>query len=426
MKLLLIGPAQWNDDCVVSREERPAIPRLCLLQLAGLTPKDVEIEIVEELVRNIDFETNCDLVGITAFTSQAPRAYEIAYEFRKRGKSVVMGGIHASLLPNEAMEHADSIIIGEADHLWGDVINDFKNEKLKPIYKCSEFHDLKGLPIPRYDLVDINDYFAGAYPVQATRGCPHDCGFCSVTPFFGGKYRLRPISEVIRDVKATGSKRIIFVDDNIVANREYAKELFTRLIPLKIKWFSQSTVNIGRFPELCKLAAKSGCYALCVGIESINQEAIKSVGKNGNKVEDYYKLLKSVRKNGLSVFLSMIIGLDGDEKNVFDNTFEFISKVKPALVFINVPLPYPGTKMTNSLEADNRILHKDWSKYRGIRVAFSPKSISRVQLVEKTLSLYERIYTYKSIIARCRYQPLRFKYQMFSVNREVRKNVYGF
>lgn len=235
MKLLLIGPSVNYDDGYVFEKQRVLFPRLNMLHLAGLTPKDVEIEIVEELAENIDFETKCDLVGITAFTCQAPRAYEIATEFRKRDKTVIMGGIHVSSLPSEALKHVDSIIVGEADYLWPGVIADFKDKKLKPIYECSKLHDLKDLPIPRYDLVKKTNYIMPFMPVQASRGCPHNCDFCTVTRFFGGSYRLRPINEVIRDVKASGSKRILFVDDNIVANRKYARELFTRLIPLKIR-----------------------------------------------------------------------------------------------------------------------------------------------------------------------------------------------
>jgi len=196
---------------------------LTLLYLAGLTPKDVEVCIVDELVEDVDFKAECDLVAITTFTSQAIRAYDIADKFREAGKKVVMGGIHVSALPDEAKEHADSIIIGEADYLWEGVVEDFSNNRLQPIYKCTKFHDLKSLPVPRYDLVKRNNYMASMMPVQASRGCPHNCEFCTVTEFFGGSYRFRPVDDVIRDVKASGSKSIFFVDNNIIANRAYSE-----------------------------------------------------------------------------------------------------------------------------------------------------------------------------------------------------------
>ena len=156
-----------------------------------------------------------------------------------------MGGIHVSSVPEEAKEYADSLILGEAEYTWKEMIDDFKNNRLKETYISNKFHDLKNLPTPRYDLVKKDKYMAAAMPVQSSRGCPHNCAFCTVTKFFGGSYRLRPIDDVIRDVKATGSKTVFFVDDNIMANREYARELFTRLIPLKIRWYSQCTINLG-------------------------------------------------------------------------------------------------------------------------------------------------------------------------------------
>ncbi|MFQ5713681.1 MAG: B12-binding domain-containing radical SAM protein [Candidatus Scalinduaceae bacterium] len=424
MKLLLIGPSVYYDDGSIFEKQRILFPRMNLIYLAGLTPKDVEVEIVEELAEDIDFETECDLVGITAFTCQAPRAYGIASEFRKRGKTVIMGGIHVSALPSEAIEHVDSIIIGEADNLWPTVIDDFKNKKLKRVYECSQLHNLKDLPSPRYDLVKKKNYIMPFMPVQASRGCPHNCDFCTVTKFFGGSYRLRPIDDIIRDIKASGSKRIIFVDDNILANRKYARELFTRLIPLKIQWFSQCTVNIGRFPDLCRLAAKSGSLGVAVGVDSISQASLNIVGKRQNKVSDFYRLLKSARKNGLSISLSVIVGLDGDDKDIFNGTVKFISRIKPFLTVLNVPIPYPGTGMANKLEVENRLLHKDWSRYRGVNVVFSPKLLDRRQLETEALSMYKKLYTFKSIVIRSLSQPLRNILRTFLSNIIMRRSIY--
>jgi radical SAM superfamily enzyme YgiQ (UPF0313 family) len=407
MKLLLIGPSGYNNDGFVLNKRKFLIPRLNLIHLAGLTPKDVEVKIVEETAEHLDFETECDLVGITAFTCQAPRAYSIANEFRKRGKTVIMGGMHVSALPLETLKHADSIVVGEADYLWASVIDDFRNKKLKPVYECSEFHDLIDLPIPRYDLVKKKNYISTFMPVQASRGCPHNCDFCTVAKFFGGSYRLRPIDDVIRDIKASGSKRIIFVDDNILANRKYTRELFTRLIPLKIRWFSQCTVNIGRFPDLCRLAAESGCFGFAIGVESINQSNLNMIGKRQNKVSEYYRLLKSAKENGLSILLAVIVGLDRDDEDIFNGTIKFILSIKPFMSILSVPIPYPGTGMADKLEAENRLLHKDWSRYRGVNVVFSPKLLDRRQLETEALSTYKKLYTFRSIVIRSLSQPLR-------------------
>lgn len=185
-----------------------------------------------------------------------------------------MGGIHASALPDEAKQNVDSVVIGEADYLWEGILDDYRNSTLKPRYKSEKLHDLKNMPVPRYDLVKKQYYVAKTLPVVASRGCPHNCEFCTVTKFFGNTYRLRPIDDVIRDIEMSGVKSFFFVDDNIIGNRKYAEELFTRLIPLKIRWSGQSTVTLGKFPDLCKLMAKSGCFSLVLGIESINQASL--------------------------------------------------------------------------------------------------------------------------------------------------------
>ena len=404
MKLLLIGPSRYNNDNTVFKLKKLQFPRLNMLHLAALTPKDVEIKIVEEIVEDIDFDENCDLVGITAFTSQAPRAYTIADEFRKRGKTVVMGGIHVSSLPDEGLAHADCVVIGEADYLWEQVVNDFKNTSLKTTYKSEKLHDLKGFPVPRYDLINRKKY-RRAVVVQASRGCPHDCDFCSVTKFFGGSYRARPVDEVIRDVKASGVKRIFFADDNIIANRKYAAELFKKLTPLNIRWGGQATITLGHFPDLCKQMSDSGCQHLCVGIESINQASLDTVGKSHNKVSDYYRLIRTMVKNGLSLHFSMIVGLDGDDEAIFPDTLKFVSELKPLRAMLHVPTPYPGTKLAQRLESENRLFHKDWSKYRDGSVVFQPKNFSKERLEELTLSAFKEIYSLKSVLVRCMFQP---------------------
>ncbi|MCP5003220.1 MAG: B12-binding domain-containing radical SAM protein [Planctomycetes bacterium] len=422
MKLLLIGPSGCNNDGSLFKKGKILIPRLNLIHLAGLTLKDVEVEIVEELAENIDFETECDLVGITAFTCQATRAYKIADEFKKKGKTVIMGGIHVSSLPYDALKHADSIIIGEADYLWPSVINDFKNKKLKSIYKHSQLHDLKDLPIPRYDLVKKENYILPLMPVQASRGCPHNCDFCTVTKFFGGSYRFRPIDDVIRDIKASESKNIMFVDDNIIANRKYATELFTRLIPLKIRWFSSCTINIGHFPDLCRLATESGCFGLVIGVESIKQSNLNIIGKRQNKVSEYYRLLKSARENGLSIILSIIVGLDDDDESIFNDTIKFVSKIKPFMPLVGVPIPYPGTGMAKKLESDKRILHKEWFKYRGLNTVFSPRLLGKEKLQREALSTNKKLYTFKSIAIRSLNQPLKNILNCFFHNLVMRKS----
>ncbi len=423
MKLLLIAPSRYDDDGTVLRRKKVPFPRLNLLFLAGLAPEYVQVKVVDEIVEEVDFDTECDLVALTTLTNQAPRAYDIADKFRAKGKKVIMGGIHVSALPDEALQHADSIVTGEADYLWEGIFEDFKNNRLQTVYKCEKFHDLQNLPTPRYDLVDKSKYFATTMPVQASRGCPFNCDFCTVTKFFGGSYRFRPVDEVIKDVKATGSKRIFFVDDNIIANRAYAKELFEKLIPLKIRWGGQSTINLGRFPELCKLAAESGCYFLCLGVESINQGSLETISKPQNNVEEYYKLLGTIKENGVSVQLSMIVGFDNDDESIFPQTIKFVSDIKPYLVSINVPIPYPGTRFTENLEKQGRILHKDWSKYIRGTVVFKPTLLTSEQLELRAFETFKEIYSIPSIITRSLDQPFGDRFYKFMANMMARKFV---
>lgn len=423
MKLIIIGPSRYNDDGTVLKRWKIPFPRLNLLSLASLTPDDIEISVVDEIVQPLDLETDCDLVAVTALTCQAPRAYDIADYFRKRGKKVVMGGIHASALPEEALKHVDSVVLGEADFIWKDVINDFKNNKLKLTYKSYKFHDLNGLPVPRYDLINKSLYSAGRMPVQATRGCPHNCDFCTVTKFFGGSYRFAPVDEVIRNVKATNAKRIFFVDDNIIANRAYANELFTKLIPLNIRWAGQSTIHLGRFPALCKLMDKSGCEYLVIGVESVNQASLDSVSKPQNNVEEHYKLLQVIKENGISALVQMIVGFDSDGDNIFYDTSKFLVDIKPFLAAVNVPIPYPGTRFTKKLEDENRILHKNWSMYRIGKVLYTPKLMTKEQLEARVFKTFKEFYNFNSIVKRSLSQPRKNIVRSFFVNLLARKFV---
>ncbi|MCJ7492633.1 MAG: cobalamin-dependent protein [Deltaproteobacteria bacterium] len=237
MKLLLIQPSQIIDGEKVCKTKRLMFPRLSLPYLASLTPPEIQVEIIDEYFEEIPFDDPADLIGISFMTPQAPRAYQIGDEFKKRGRKVVMGGIHASALPEEAMQYADAVVVGEAEGIWSRVLEDFKNGRMNGIYRSPQFPELTGLPIPRYDLLKKERYrlFNINFPIQAGRGCPFKCEFCSVTRFYGGKYRFRPVGEVVREIQQTRFKKIFFVDDNIISNRGYACELFQALIPWKLR-----------------------------------------------------------------------------------------------------------------------------------------------------------------------------------------------
>ncbi len=411
MKLLLISSSHYNSMGGLVKAKKLQFPTLTLPYLAGLTPSDVKIKIVYDYIDEIDFDIDFDLVGISFMNMQAIRAFQLGDEFRKRGKTVVMGGIGASILPEEAIQHSDSVVIGEADIIWKKLIEDFKKGKLNKFYRPEELSDLRDLPKPRFDLLNLNKYFFHAsFPVETTRGCPYNCSFCSVTQVYGHTLRVRPVDEVIRDIKAIkslGRKIITFVDDNLTADKEYALKLFESLIPLRIKWWGQSNINIGNEPELLKLAAKSGCRNLFVGIETINQRNLKDVNKGINKVSLYEKLLKNIRKSGIVCEASLIVGFDNDNTSTFKEILNFLIKNKVPLLYLFILTPFPGTRLYKELEKEGRIIHKNWSKYDGLNVVYSPKHISAKELESSYWQTLQKFYSIPSILRRISFQFIR-------------------
>jgi len=405
MKLLLVQASHFLPDGKVFRPTRTPYPGLALLLLAALTPPDFDVEIIDDYREDAAAERPCDLVGISAMTPQAPRAYQIADIFRARGKKVIIGGFHASLMPKEAGEHADAVVIGEAEESWPQAIEDFREGRLKPVYKAKRLADLRTLPTPRYELVRKYTYALRVWPVQTTRGCPMGCEFCSVQQFFGRSYRHRPVEDVVRDVKATGSKYIFFVDDNIAANRSYALKVFRALKPLGLLWGCQCNVTVARDEELLREAAAAGCFSMFVGIESINPESLESVHKVCNKVEEYHELLSNMLRAGISPMVSMIMGLDGDGPNVFDRTYRFLVDLRIPLAYFFILTPAPGTELFGRLQEAGRLLHTDWSRYGGDEAIIQPALMTPEELEEGYWQLYRKFYSLPSIVRRLLLPP---------------------
>jgi radical SAM superfamily enzyme YgiQ (UPF0313 family) len=260
-------------------------------------------------VNPIDFNKKVDMVGITSLTTTAPRAYEIADAFRDGEVTVVMGGIHVSTLPDEALMHCDSVVIGEAEGMWERLIQDFRRGKLKRRYQNGTFIDLGGLPLPRRDLLNPGDYVT-ANTVQTTRGCSFDCSFCSVKLFNGGTYRFRPIEDVVEEIKSLPSRNVFFVDDTILTRRERTRKFLEALVPLRIRWGSQSTILIAQDDELLELAAESGCVGFAIGFESFSPNTLDEMGKNFNKPECFHKLIRKIKSYGMIVWGSFALGFD--------------------------------------------------------------------------------------------------------------------
>jgi radical SAM superfamily enzyme YgiQ (UPF0313 family) len=376
-------------------------PLLGTSLLAGLTPEEHQVSIVDESLTPIDFTEKVDLVGITAMTPLAPRGYEIAREFRQRGVPVIMGGIHPTWLPEEVKAHCDSVAIGEADEIWANILHDAQNNGLKPFYKQERRTDLRQLPLPRRDLLDKKGYFFENL-IQTSRGCPYDCEFCSVTAMYGGSYRTRPIERVEEEIDALERSKayIFFADDNLVGNMQYARELLTMLSHHRLRWVSQGPMSIARDPELVRLMAKAGCHGMFIGFESLTHDNLRVMGKRMNEVEEYEEGIRRLHDHGIGVYASFVFGYDYDEPTVFDQFLDFAGKNHIEGAFLPVLTPFPGTRVYRRLKDEGRILTEDWSKYDMATVVFRPRRMTVDQLQEGFWRVNREFYSIPSLVKR--------------------------
>jgi len=394
-KLLIISPS-WSHNWW--RGGKVLAPPLSLPLLAGLTPRDVDVRLIDEHVEKIDTNAPADWVAITCMTASAPRAYEIADAFRQRGIPVVMGGIHPSVIPDEASAHADAVVVGEAEPVWQKIIQDFAGNRLKPRYQHDGFCDLVGLPYPRRELLS-GDRYLTINTVQTARGCPNGCSFCSVGAVFGRRFRFRPIAEVVDEIRSLHGW-IGFVDDNIVGHPRRAKELFEALIPLKIRWVGQGDLSMAKDPELMSLAVRSGCHALFVGLESISQENLRATHKAPNIGLDMSAAIGTIHKAGIEIIGSFVLGLDGDTQDVFERTAAFAKKHNFVAAQFSILTPFPGTAIFQELKDAGRITDRNWSHYTMSEVAFEPRHMTADELKAGQRAVQRDFYSVQSILKR--------------------------
>ena len=374
MKILLVSPIRDQNSYT---NKGILIPQLALFIIHGLTPDHHHVKIVEEEYVKLDLNEKYDVVGISCMTSNSNRSYRIADVFRKNGAIVIMGGVHPSILPNEALTHSDAVVIGEAEGVWEKILDDIESNSLKRIY-----HE----PNPDLDRYIPKDFsmlprkrFYNLIPIQTTRGCPYNCDFCCVSNLFGKKIKEIPLKHIVRDIKESGSKNFIFLDDNIIGNRKYARELFKALIPLRIKWAGQSSISFSRDEEMMKLAKKSGCRALFVGLESVLETNNQRFKKLTN-IEDTQSSIKKIQNMGILIHASLIFGFDEDTLETFGQTLRFLIKNRIGNAAINVLTPYPGTQVFNDLKEQGRLLHETWEYYDHHTVVFQPKNMTALEL----------------------------------------------
>jgi len=404
MKLTLISPI-FNRNYGLTTQKIFAFPPLNLPIVAALTPRDVEIEIVDENIEHWNYDEKMgDLVGITAMTAQAPRAYEIATEMRKRGAKVAIGGIHPTALPEEAARYADAVIVGEAETIWPRVMEDFRKNRLQKTYTQNGRPSLVNMPIPRRELLEGKGYLF-TNTIQVFRGCKFNCSFCSVSRFFGRSYRMRPVEEVVKEIEHlrgnSMKKRFFgFLDDNIVGDEDYSRELFEKLIPLNIIWAGQATLDVVDMPGMVPLMAKSGCKALFIGLESSNPDALKEAKKKWLRPEGFRSKIDYLHDHGIMVEGAFIVGFDSDEESVFEETVEFADKIAVDAAQFSILTPFPGTELFSKLESEGRIFDRDWSKYGVDEVVYHPKRITPEKLQEGYHWAWREFYSRKKIAKR--------------------------
>jgi radical SAM superfamily enzyme YgiQ (UPF0313 family) len=372
-------------------------PPLTFSILAALTPKEYTIEIAGGTFRDIDFDKKYDLVGITTITPCASLAYDIADEFRRRGVTVVLGGYHATALPEEAKQHADAVVVGESEETWPELLKDFKNKKLKEYYLQNRPVNPKLIPHPR------NIYPKGTgIGIQATRGCPFRCEFCSVCHRkFGNIYRMRPIESVVEEIRSHPNKLFTFSDNSLTINKRYTKQLFNEIKDMNKKFFAYGHIYaLGKDEELLKLASEAGCIGWLIGFESVCQESIDSIGKSANRVSEYLTSVKKIHDYGMMIEASFVFGFDFDKSDIFMRTDEFVRKSEADIPFGLILTPYPGTSLFNRLDNENRILTRDWSKYNGQYAVFKPKYMTPEELLIGTEELNKKWHTFSRGIER--------------------------
>jgi radical SAM superfamily enzyme YgiQ (UPF0313 family) len=349
MKIKFIAPHERCENGISSAETFK-IRRLNLPLLAALTPVEHEVTIVDEAFAPDDPTENVDLVGITVMTDLALRAYSIADSYRRRGVNVVMGGIHPTVLPREALMHADSVVMGEAESMWPKLVSDFALGRLERVYCAERPSDLKNLPRPRWDLYPtaaFKGYTPISSAVMTSRGCPYDCEFCSIHQVFGHQYRTRPIEEVLAEVESIECPVLFFVDDSLGMNRPAARRLFTELIPLRKVWAGQGTVSLAEDLELLRAIRRSGCLGLLIGFESVQRETREGMRKTKNLRIDFIEAMRRFHAEGLMILGAFIFGFDHESRGVFDKTLEFICAAAWIVSHSGSSLPFPGLDCTH-------------------------------------------------------------------------------
>jgi len=368
---------------------------LALPTVAALTPEKYEVILLDDNVDDIDYDDPVDLVGVTAMTCYVNRAFEIADEFRKRGVPVVMGGPHATLAPFEALEHVDSVVIGESENVWAGLLEDFEAGAMKEVYRGVDAKPtLVNNPVPRWDLIPSTNYVF--FGVEATRGCPFDCSFCSIKQIYGEDFRVRSADEVIEEIKAAPNNQIFFTDDNLIGNKPFVTELFPKMKGLGVSWGCQMSINVAFMPEMLQAMKDCGCFFVFIGLETLDKKAVVEMNKPVNKM-DYYKAIENVQKMGMHVIGSFILGADHDTQESFQELADFVQESKLSWVMINLMNSPPGTRFLAEMEAQGRNVVYSYDELDGAHATVTHPVMTRDEIEEGFRWLYREIYDWDKL-----------------------------
>jgi len=390
--------------------------------LAALTPDTFDLVFFNEYRDPLPspLPDDCQIVALSFVTANSRRAFDLGDRFRSMGKTVVMGGPHATALPREAKAHADAVFIGEAELTWPSFLKDFAGGTVQDFYRQDEPTPASAIPRPRWDIMPAGSTLS----LFTTRGCPFDCFFCEVSRMFGTTLRQRPVEQVIAEIEADFAaagrkKHLLIKDDNIAIDRGYARELFQALEPLKVKFWAQGNARAFDDPELLHAAAQAGCSFITLGLETVNRQVLQRLRKNFTEEERTRRVIEEMHRYNISVLGSFVFGLDEDDSGTFDRTNDFARRLNLDIVIYNLLCPFPGTELYGTLSDAGRILDRNWNHYDIEHVVFEPKQMSAETLYRERRRVYRRFYTYPAIARRLvrtlvrslrtgRYVPLRY------------------
>ncbi len=401
-KILFIQPTQYAEDGKLCKQKKINLPSLAFPLLAAYTPSNWEIELNIEVVDEINYDSDADIVAISSMGISTFRGFQIGEKFKQLGKIVVMGGYMVSIAPEDARKYVDSIVIGDAEISYPQMLKDFEETgKIKALYD-SPIDNINSLPMPRYDLLTAKK-IGNMLPVQAGRGCTYKCSFCSIACLYKGKYMFRPVDEVVRDIKEVkrlGFNRFYLIDDNIISNPKYLTELCEKIIPLKMHWASQCALGLAKNSKLLEIVVKSGCDLMSFGVESILQDSIDSVNKPWLKASEHNENIGKLAKAGITVSTEMIVGTDYDTEQSIRDTLDFVNENKIPIPRFYILTPVPGTQLFKEMKEQNRLLTEDFEKFDGSECIHIPKSMTPEKVTEMYWWLNDNIFSIKSIINR--------------------------